>query len=140
MSGMTEASSRRWRSRRNPRSVARISRSSRIAGISKGEEILACQNAGMMPFVPKPQTSGSKAEGRFGKPDFAYAAEDDTYRCPAGERLTSRFASVEDGMTLHVYWTPPARTARSKPSARPALCGVSSGGNMRGTRHNAGAA
>ena len=74
-------------------------------GYFKGQEILACQNAGMMPFVPKPQTSGSKAEGRFGKPDFAYAAEDDTYRCPAGERLTSRFASVEDGMTLHVYWT-----------------------------------
>ena len=32
-------------------------------------------------------------------------AEDNTYRCPAGERLTWRFASVEDGMTLHSYWT-----------------------------------
>jgi transposase len=34
-------------------------------GYFKGQEILACQNAGMMPFVPKPQTSGSKAEGRL---------------------------------------------------------------------------
>ena len=74
-------------------------------GYFKGEEILACQNAGMTPFVPKPLTSGSKAEGRFGKQDFVYMAEDNTYRCPAGERLTWRFASVEDGMTLHSYWT-----------------------------------
>jgi hypothetical protein len=74
-------------------------------GYYKGEEILACQAAGMTPFVPKPLTSGSKAEGRFGKQDFVYAADDDTYRCPAGERLTSRFTSVEDGMNLYVYWT-----------------------------------
>ena len=74
-------------------------------GYFKGEEILACQSAGMTPLVPKPLTSSSKAEGRFGKQDFVYLAGDDTYRCPAGERLTSRYASVEDGMTLHVYWT-----------------------------------
>jgi hypothetical protein len=59
----------------------------------------------MRPFVPKPLTSGSKAEGRFGKQDFVYMAEDNTYRCPAGERLTWRFASVDDGMTLHSSWT-----------------------------------
>jgi hypothetical protein len=74
-------------------------------GYFKGEEILACQKAGITPFVPKSLTSGSIAEGRFGKPDFAYSVNDNTYRCPAGERLTWRYASVEDGMTLHVYWT-----------------------------------
>ena len=37
-------------------------------GYFKGEEILACQNTGVTPFVPKPLTSGSKAEGRFGWP------------------------------------------------------------------------
>jgi transposase len=74
-------------------------------GYYKGEEILACQTAGMTPFVPKPLTSGSKAEGRFGKQDFVYVADDDTYRCPAEERLTSRFTSVERGMNLSVYWT-----------------------------------
>ena len=31
--------------------------------------------------------------------------KEDVYRCPAGERLTRRFASVENGMVLHVYWT-----------------------------------
>lgn len=74
-------------------------------GYFKGEEILACQRAGITVFVPKPLTSGSKAEGRFGKQDFIYVADDDEYRCPAGQRLIKRFTSVEDGLTLHSYWS-----------------------------------
>jgi hypothetical protein len=35
--------------------------------------------------------------------DFAYAAEDDEYRCPADERLTWRFDNVETGKTLRNY-------------------------------------
>ena len=78
-------------------------------------------NAGMTPFVPKPLTSSSKAEGRFGKQDFVYVAEDDTYRCPAGERLTSRSTSVEDGMILNVYWTSACQncSVESGPQTRP---------------------
>ena len=60
-------------------------------GYFEGEEILACEQAGITPYVPKPLTSGTKAEGRFGKQDFVYFADDDVYRCPAGERLTRRF-------------------------------------------------
>ncbi len=74
-------------------------------GYFKGEEVLACEPLGVTPYVPKPLTSGAKAEGRFGKQDFVYVAEDDAYRCPAGEKLTWRFNSVEDGMILHTYWT-----------------------------------
>jgi len=74
-------------------------------GYFKGEEVLACEPLGVTPYVPKPLTSGAKAKGRFGKQDFVYRAEDDTYRCPAGETLTRRFTSVEDGMNLQVYWT-----------------------------------
>jgi transposase len=74
-------------------------------GYFKGEEILACEPIGITPYVPRPLTSGSKAKGRFGKQDFVYIAQDDVYRCPAGERLTHRFTSVEDGMNLYVYWT-----------------------------------
>jgi transposase len=73
-------------------------------GYFDGEEVLACERAGITPLVPKPLTSGAKAEGRFGKQDFAYVAEDDEYRCPAGERLTWRFDNVENGMTLRNYW------------------------------------
>lgn len=73
-------------------------------GYFKGEEILACHEAGITAFVAKPQTSGSKAEGRFGKQDFVYIAQDDQYRCPAGQRLIKHITTVEDGMTLHCYW------------------------------------
>jgi hypothetical protein len=74
-------------------------------GYFKGEEILACQEAGISVIVPKPLTSGSTAEGRFGKQDFIYEADVDEYRCPAGQRLIRRFTSVEHGMTLHSYWS-----------------------------------
>ena len=73
-------------------------------GYFDGEEVLACERAGITPLVPKPLTSGAKAEGRFGKQDFVYVAEDDEYRCPAGERLAWRFDNVENGMTLRNYW------------------------------------
>src|SRR5215204_1070662 len=45
-------------------------------GYFDGEEVLACERAGITPLVPKPMTSGAKAEGRFGKQDFVYVAED----------------------------------------------------------------
>ena len=38
-------------------------------------------------------TSNSKAEGRFGKQDFRYVAEDDIYVCPVGERLAYWFTT-----------------------------------------------
>jgi hypothetical protein len=53
--------------------------------------------------VPRPLTSGSKAEGRFGKQDFIYLAASDEYRCPAGQLLTRRHSSMDDGMLLHCY-------------------------------------
>ena len=74
-------------------------------GYFSGEEVLACEPLGVTPYVPKPLTSGAKAKGRFGKQDFVYLPEEDAYRCPAGETLTRRFTSVEQGMNLHVYWT-----------------------------------
>jgi transposase len=74
-------------------------------GYFAGEEVLACGPLSVTPILPKPLTSGAKADGRFGKQDFIYNAEDNTYRCPAGEVLTWHFTSVEMGMTLHAYWT-----------------------------------
>ena len=73
-------------------------------GYFSGEEILACEVLGVTPNVPKPLTSGAKAAGRFGKPDFVYLPDQDVYRCPAGERLARRMTTVENGLTLHRYW------------------------------------
>ena len=74
-------------------------------GYFDGEEVMACEALGVTPYVPKPMTSGAKAEGRFGKQDFVYIPGEDVYRCPAGERLTWRFTGVEAGRTAHRYWS-----------------------------------
>ena len=72
-------------------------------GYYSGEQIVACEQAGITVFVPKPQTSGSKKHGRFGKQDFQYDREHDRYRCPAGQWLTRRASTVENGQTLYNY-------------------------------------
>jgi len=74
-------------------------------GYFKGEQILQCEQAGIIPIVPKTLTSNSLAEGRFDKQDFIYIAADDEYRCPAGERAINRFTTVEAGLSLDVYWS-----------------------------------
>ena len=74
-------------------------------GYFSGEQILACAQSGITAYVPKPLTSNSSAEGRFGKQDFVYEAKEDEYRCPAGQRLIKRFTSIENAMTLHSYWS-----------------------------------
>jgi transposase len=75
-------------------------------GYFDGEEIVTCEGAGMTPLVPKPMTSGAKADGRFGKQDFVYLPEQDAYRCPAGETMKWWFNRVdENGKLLRHYWT-----------------------------------
>jgi hypothetical protein len=75
------------------------------AGYYKGEEIVECYETGITALVPKTNTSGSKAKGRYSKADFRYDAKANEYICPAGERLTHRHDSHENGKTLWVYWT-----------------------------------
>jgi transposase len=74
-------------------------------GYYNSPEILACEQAGITVTLPKPMTSGSKAEGRLGKQDFVYLADHDAYRCPAGKWLTYRYTREEDGKQLRRYWT-----------------------------------
>jgi transposase len=74
-------------------------------GYFNGEEILACDNAGITVTLPKPMTSNSKAEGRFGKQDFRYVAAEDVYVCPAGQRLTYYFTTEDKGLVLRRYRT-----------------------------------
>ena len=74
-------------------------------GYFNSPEILACEQANITVTLPKPMTSGAKADGRFGKQDFAYLPSEDVYRCPAGEKLTYRYTNEEHGRTLRHYWT-----------------------------------
>jgi transposase len=74
-------------------------------GYFNSPEILACHEAGITVTLPKPLTSGAKSDGRFGKQDFVYLADEDVYRCPAGERLPYRYTNEEAGKVLRRYWT-----------------------------------
>jgi transposase len=89
-------------------------------GYFKGEEILACEAAGVTPLVPRPLTSTAKADGRFGKQDFVYNAGEDVYRCPAGKKLTWRYWNVEAGRKLHNYWTTQCTGCALKSKCTPA--------------------
>jgi transposase len=57
-------------------------------GYFKIEDIEACEKAGCVPHVPKPQRGSSVREGLFRKDEFRYDAERGAYICPAGELLT----------------------------------------------------
>jgi hypothetical protein len=64
-------------------------------GYYKGLEILACEQAGITTFVPKPLMSSSKAEGSFGQQDFICPAPSDEYRCPCW--AVTNAAALDDG-------------------------------------------
>jgi transposase len=84
-------------------------------GCYSGEEILACDKAGIAVTLPKPMTSGLEARGRFGKQDFVYLGDEDVYRCPAGEKLNYHYTNEEDGQQLRRYWTNVCRDCALKP-------------------------
>lgn len=70
-----------------------------------GTELLACAEAGIQTYVPKPETSGSQDAGLFGNKGFHYVAESDEYFCPANERLIWRMTTEEKDRKLHCYWS-----------------------------------
>ncbi len=78
-------------------------------GYYDGEEVKACLEAGITPYIAKPHTSRNQKQGLFGYPpgeaDFVYNAQHDTYRCPAGAELTYRFTTIEAGRPTRYYAT-----------------------------------
>ena len=74
-------------------------------GYFDGDQILACEEAGIAMTLPKPMRSGSKSEGRFGRQDFVYLTSEDVYRCPAKQKLTYRFTTEDKGRKQRHYST-----------------------------------
>jgi transposase len=83
-------------------------------GYYHGEELKACEEAGIDPYVAKPLTSANHKLGLFGKERFTYDPAQDCYRCPAGQMLTFRFATVELGRPLRYYATTACRACAIK--------------------------
>ena len=61
------------------------------AGYYKIEDIEACENAGLTPYVPRPQRGHAARNGLFRKDEFRYDAERDAYLYPAGQLLSTRY-------------------------------------------------
>jgi transposase len=76
-------------------------------GYFDGRQVLACDQANIEVTLPKPERSGAKSEGRFGKQDFVYLAHEDVYRCPAGEKLRYYYTNTTNDQKFRNYiWTP----------------------------------
>ena len=74
-------------------------------GYFSGDQIKACADAGIVPTLPKPQTSSNRKKNMFVKSDFRYVPDEDTYVCPAGETLNWHYVTEEAGLVVSRYWT-----------------------------------
>src|SRR4029077_3219202 len=99
-------------------------------GYFNSEEIRACEEAGITVTLPKPMPSNAKVEGRFGKQDFRYVADEDIYVCPAGEKLAYHYTTEENSLVLRRSGPTSARAVQSSPLAPPARNDGSPDGNM----------
>lgn len=83
-------------------------------GYFSGREILAFYEDGITTTLLRPETSGNRKKGRYVKADFAYDADADVYRCPAGETLPYRYTTEEGGLVVRRYWTDACQTCPVK--------------------------
>lgn len=90
-------------------------------GYFRGQDLLACEQAQITTYLPKPQTSGNMAKGFFGKRDFIYKHEVDEYECPAGQRLVYRFTRQESGQMIRRYWSSACPQCALKPKCTTGL-------------------
>ena len=83
-------------------------------GYFSGREILACHEEGITTTLPRPETSGNRKKDMYVKADFAYDADADVYRCPAGETLRRHYTTEEQGLVVHRYLDQPLSDLRDQ--------------------------
>ncbi len=72
------------------------------AGYSNGEQIAQCEEAGITPFVPVMRTVNNQGDGKlFGRTDFKYDAETDSYACPGDRKLLRKHTNLKDRYTMY---------------------------------------
>jgi transposase len=72
-------------------------------GYFKTEDIEACEKAGIVPYVARPQRGPSVKAGLFRKDEFRYDIASDSYVCPAGQRLYPYSSSLLRGLKKTNY-------------------------------------
>ena len=88
-------------------------------GYYSGEQIKACEDQAIAAILPKPNTSGARAQGRFDRADFIYVPSDDEYHCPAGQRAIYRFTREENGQQIRRYWSSACKQCAMKSQCTP---------------------
>lgn len=74
------------------------------SGYFNGTHLNSCEVKGMEAYVPIPDHAVRQGrDGRFGSGDFRYDAQDDTYVCPAGERLAKVGSAIDQGKLHFIY-------------------------------------
>lgn len=84
-------------------------------GYYNGQEVKTCLEAGIVPYISKPNTSANRKLGLFTKEDFRYDPVTDVYHCPAGEALPFHFENVEQGRVTRYYTTSACKGCALKP-------------------------
>ena len=72
------------------------------AGYSNGEQVAHCEAAGMMPHIPVMRTVNNQGDGSlFGREDFRYERDSDTYLCPGNKRLLRKNTNHKDRYIMY---------------------------------------
>jgi transposase len=72
------------------------------AGYSNGEQVAHCEAAGITPYVPVTRTVNNQGDGTlFGREDFRYDPETDTFVCPGDKKLLRKHTNHKDRYTMY---------------------------------------
>jgi transposase len=72
------------------------------AGYSNGEQVAQCEEVGITPYVPVMRTVNNQGGGSlYGREDFRYDADSDTYTCPGDKKLLRKHTNHKDRYTMY---------------------------------------
>jgi transposase len=74
-------------------------------GYYEGKALKECEEAGLITYLPPPQSGAAKHRGVFANHRFSYDAARDLYVCPQGEELGLRRLNEKNGKQYKVYLT-----------------------------------
>jgi transposase len=74
-------------------------------GYYEGRALKECEDAGLITYLPPPQSGAAKHRGVFANKRFRYDAERDLYLCPQGEELELRRINEKNGKQYKIYKT-----------------------------------
>jgi transposase len=74
-------------------------------GYYEGQALKQCETAGLITYVPEPQSGAAKHRGVFPHHRFHYQPERDLYVCPQGAEMSLRGVAEKKGKRYQVYMT-----------------------------------